>query len=69
MKYVSYEKCSKFYKKVIENVWIDTKKYRYVAVAVPGECTIKRVPREYLGTTAALDGWEIVAIVGAEWMV
>jgi hypothetical protein len=36
----------------------DTKKYRYIIDLSTGD--IKRIPLEYLDTTSADDGWEIV---------
>lgn len=42
---------------------VDTRKYRYVLdapVGKPSPC-IKRLPISDLDTTAAIDGWEVVA--------
>lgn len=46
----------KFIKKVQAKGIVDTKKYRYVE---RGQY-IKRLPLDYLDTTRAIDGWEIV---------
>ena len=49
-----------FIEKVIKYGSIDTKKYRYRALELPDRLIIKRIPLEYLDTTAAIDGWETV---------
>lgn len=41
---------------------VDTRKYRYILdEAVDKTPCIKRLPRVDLDTTAAIDGWEVVA--------
>jgi hypothetical protein len=50
----------KFIEKVLYMGTVDTKKYRYkVGQDVDGNAIIRRLPIEYLDTTAALDGWEV----------
>jgi hypothetical protein len=50
----------KFIEKVLYMGTVDTKKYRYkVGQDVDGNTIIRRLPIEYLDTTAALDGWEV----------
>ena len=47
-------------KKVLENGWVDTRKYRYV---VKDNCLCKdiiRIPKEYLGTMKVYEPWETV---------
>ena len=51
---------NEFIEKVIKYGSIDTKKYRYRALELPDRLIIKRIPLEYLDTTAAIDGWETV---------
>ena len=52
-----------FREKVLQNGTVDTKTYRYRFVECGGHGEIRRVRVEYLGTTAALDGWETVEVV------
>lgn len=46
---------------------VDTKKYRYVLKACGDHekqwAEIRRLPIEYLDTTAAIDGWETVEVI------
>ena len=49
--------------KVLQYGTVDTKTYRYRFVECGGHGEIRRVRVEYLGTTAALDGWETVEVV------
>ena len=40
---------------------VDTRKYRYILDGTVGKTPcIKRLPISDLGTTAAIDGWEVV---------
>ena len=48
---------------VLQYGTVDTKTYRYRFVECGGHGEIRRVRVEYLGTTAALDGWETVEVV------
>lgn len=53
-----------FIEKVLNERLVDTKSYRYVAkVRFDGKQEIKRLRLEYLDTTKAIDGWEIVAVI------
>ena len=49
-----------FIAKVIRESIVDTRKYRYVHKEYCYHECIMRLPIEYLGTTKAIDGWEIV---------
>ena len=53
-----------FIEKVKREMVVDTKKYRYRTQGWNGAHTQKlqilRLPIEDLGTTAAIDGWEVV---------
>lgn len=48
----------KFLEKVLHDRVVDTKKYRYRVNESTGY--IERIPIEYLDTTKALEGWELV---------
>lgn len=50
-----------FIRKIMEERIVDTKKYRYVAEDCGRVLQIKRLPITALGTTQALDGWEVLA--------
>lgn len=52
-----------FRAKVLQNGTVDTKTYRYRVFECVDHGEIRRVRIEYLGTTAALDGWETVEVV------
>lgn len=56
-----------FIDRVINEGMVDTKDYRYTVKEVMGKNglvnQIQRLPIDYLGTTAAIDGWETVATV------
>lgn len=52
-----------FREKVLQNGTVDTKAYRYRFVECGDHGEIRRVRVEYLGTTAALDGWETVEVI------
>lgn len=49
-----------FEKRVIREGVVDTKKYRYVYESETEGVYIIRLERKYLGTTVAIDGWEMV---------
>ena len=42
---------------------IDTKKYRYIYRVYADRAEIRRLPIEYLDTTAAIDGWETIEVI------
>lgn len=48
----------KFLEKVLHDQIVDTKQYRYRVNESIGY--IERIPIEYLDTTKALEGWELV---------
>lgn len=48
----------KFLEKVFHDRIVDTKQYRYRVNESTGY--IERIPIEYLNTTKALEGWELV---------
>lgn len=52
-----------FVKKVMRELIVDTRKYRYICADFCDRSEIRRLPIEYLDTTAALDGWETVQII------
>lgn len=52
-----------FIKQVIRFGTVDTRNYRYVAKERGDHYEIHRLPIKCLGTTAALDSWEVAAIV------
>ena len=52
-----------FIEKVIRERCVDTAKYRYAVKEYPDHMDIVRLPLVDLGTTAAIDGWEIVHTV------
>ena len=57
----SEEKMKKrFENKVIRYGMVDTKKYRYILRTSTNGAVIERIPIKYLGTTMAINGWEIV---------
>ena len=53
-----------FIAKVLREGMVDTRNYRYLAEAESSATeqwhVIKRVPMADLGTTAAIDGWEVI---------
>lgn len=49
-----------FVDKLRKEGFVDTKKYRYNLIDTGHGIYIERIRREYLGKTAAIDGWEIV---------
>lgn len=53
----------KFIDRVMSKGSVDTKKYRYRINERGGYAEIIRLPLCQLDTTAAFDGWEVVAIV------
>lgn len=48
--------------KVMKQGTIDTPKYRYRTKETPDVLLFQRIPLNYLDTTKAIDGWELVAI-------
>lgn len=54
-----------FEEKVKRNLTVDTRSYRYnwVEDVSKGEYRIERCRIDLLGTTAAIDGWEIVKTI------
>lgn len=52
-----------FENKVIRCGMVDTKKYRYILHTTINGDVIERIPIEYLGTTMAINGWEIVKVI------
>lgn len=53
--------------RILNGEIVDTKKYRYV-LKVCGDhekqwAEIRRLPLDYLNTTAAIDGWEVVEVL------
>ena len=52
-----------FENKVIRYGMVDTKKYRYILRTTINGDVIERIPIEYLGTTMAINGWEIVKVI------
>lgn len=55
-----------FAEKVMRELIVDTRKYRYICADCCDRSEIRRLPLEYLDTTAALDGWETVQVIGKE---
>lgn len=57
-----------FEAKVIYYGCVDTKTYRYYADYkydhIDQWIEIQRIPLSYLGTTAEIDGWETVKVIG-----
>ena len=49
--------------KVLQNGTVDTKTYRYRFVECGDHGEIRRIPIDYLDTTAAIDGWETVEVI------
>lgn len=52
--------------RIIREGIVDTRRYRYTTRETQTALEIIRLPIAALGTTAAIDGWEIVKRVG--WM-
>ena len=52
-----------FVEKVMRELIVDTRKYRYIFADCCDRSEIRRLPLEYLDRTAALDGWETVQII------
>lgn len=52
-----------FVEKVMRELIVDTRKYRYFCADCCDRSEIRRLPLEYLDTTAALYGWETVQII------
>lgn len=53
----------RFENKVIRHGMVDTKKYRYILRTTFNGDVIERIPIEYLDTTMAINGWEIVKVI------
>lgn len=49
-----------FRERVLTERIVDTKKYRYAVIGDFAEQRIIRIPIAYIGTTKAIDGWEVV---------
>lgn len=49
-----------FIEKLRKEGIVDTKTYRYNLIDTGHGIYIERIRREYLGTTAAINGWEVV---------
>lgn len=49
-----------FLNKVKREGIVDTKNYRYVHIGYGYKELIKRLPIDWLDTTLAIDGWEII---------
>lgn len=49
-----------FLKRVIREGTVDTREYRYIVRERNNGAAIYRLPLEWLDTTAAIDGWELV---------
>lgn len=50
-----------FVARVIRERIVDTRTYRYTVKDCGDHAEIRRLPLDCLDTTAAIDGWEIVA--------
>lgn len=50
----------KFIDRIRKEHIVDTCKYRYRLRNTPEYSRIERIPREYVGTTVALEPWEVV---------
>ncbi len=48
---------------VLQHGSYDTRKYRYLISYCGDHAEIKRLPKEYLDTTKAIDGWEVVKVI------
>lgn len=53
----------KFIDRVLRDRIVDTAKYRYIVKEHPDHAEIQRLPITDLDTTAAIDGWETVAVI------
>ena len=52
-----------FVEKVMRELIVDTRKYRYICADCCDQIESRLLPREYLGRTDELDGWETVQII------
>ena len=52
-----------FREKILKNGTVDSKSCRCQVAQYPDHCETRRIRLEYLDTTAAIDGWEIVEII------
>ena len=54
---------SNFRKRILDERCVETRKYRYIIAKEDQHVVIERLPLELIGTTKALDSWEIVEIL------
>lgn len=54
---------SNFRKRILDERCVETRKYRYIIAQEDQHVVIERLPLELIGTTKALDSWEIVEIL------
>lgn len=52
-----------FENRIIRERSVDTKTYRYILVDTATTREIRRIRLDYLDTTAAIDGWELVKVI------
>lgn len=52
-----------FRKRILDERRVETRKYRYIIAQEGEQVVIERLPLELIGTTKALDSWEIVEIL------
>ena len=52
-----------FIDKVIREDIVDTKNYRYAFRADKTRAVVERLPINQLGTTAAIEPWEVVEVI------
>lgn len=52
-----------FKARVMKELTVDTRNYRYNVKDFGDHTEIQRIPLEYLDTTAAINGWEPVAVI------
>lgn len=52
-----------FRKRILDERCVETRKYRYIIAKEDQHVVIERLPLELIGTTKALDSWEIVEIL------
>lgn len=50
-------------KRILDERCVETRKYRYIIAKEDQHVVIERLPLELIGTTKALDSWEIVEIL------
>lgn len=54
---------SEFIERVIREGIVDTKTYRYVYKCFADHAEIQRISISSLGTTDAINGWEVVKVI------